>query len=50
MIIILSRLSVGLAYGGFDFAFFLFVPHPLKPFTRLNNRSTLNFALSLQNA
>jgi hypothetical protein len=49
MIIILSRLSVGLAYGGFDFAFFLFVPHPQKPFSGPNSYSTLNFALSLQN-
>jgi hypothetical protein len=29
--------------GAFDFAFFLFVSHPQKPFTRPNSRSTLIF-------
>jgi hypothetical protein len=30
--------------------FFLFVPHPQKPLTRPNSRSTLNFDRSLRNA
>jgi hypothetical protein len=38
----------GFKGAGFESAFFLFVLHPQKPFTRPNNRSTANFDRSLQ--
>jgi hypothetical protein len=34
--------------GAFDFAFFSFLSHPGKPFTRTSSRSTLIFDYSLQ--
>jgi hypothetical protein len=37
----------GFACGAFLFAFFSFVSHPRKPFTRPNSRSTLIFDHSL---
>ena len=46
---ILGALPSVLEGWAFDFAFFLFVSYYQKPFTRPNNRSTLNFDHSLQN-
>ena len=41
-------LEFGFAKGaGVDFAFFLFVSHPLKPFSTSNSRSILIFDHSL---
>ncbi|PYX50841.1 MAG: hypothetical protein DMG76_33640 [Acidobacteria bacterium] len=39
---------VGFTCGAFDFAFFLLVSHPQKPFTHPNNRSMFIFDHSLQ--
>ena len=38
---------VGFTYRAFDFAFFPLFSHLQKPFTRPNDRSTLNFNYSL---
>jgi hypothetical protein len=45
----LGALPSVLEGGAFDLAFFFLVSHPQKPFTRPNNRITLNFDHSLQN-
>ena len=43
-----SSFDLGLEVSS-DLAFFLFVSHPQRPFTRPNDPSTLNFDHSLQN-